>query len=968
MTKRLLLSCLTVLLGVFATYATTLKITVDNANNVSIVDGNGYGTALTLIDGLNTFEATSSQNPFVIKANEGAEIVSVVYNDNDLAASYDGTYRFGVGGPETTVEITTTGSGVPPTPQVKYTAFNVYAVGDGITGAPFKLTYDKDGEWVVPEPGDYGMAYKVPENATIKITPVAPYEIVSLTLQTAAAPMEVTRNDDGSVTFPNTIPDFYSVTLEMKIADNAVGFSIQVDYPGNLAALLEWGRTGEHAPEALDIKSGVNKFHIVAEASPLALYPVSGGEILQVVRNGEVAAPIGWEGSGGYVFFVEDGDEFSISTKGPEIEVKVNASSYNTASLQDYFFTRGDGSVVKLEGKEASIKGNQGEYIYVSGRPGTDYQMLMGSNGCEYDMTNWKDWFRLTPGADKENPASVTIYGNRNISGVIVDVDDASRVKVLQQGGRGEQLSLVGGKNNFALADLVNALAVSATAGNQVTSVTLNGDLVEVNAQGLFLVNVEEGDYVQVRSRKEPTDVDITLSLNTDARLDWLDITVNGQSVESVSPLRVISYSTVNIYPAPGYVIDFITSSNDDMKVSEIDNGYSIYLASADFTAAILTISVSEMEPAEGNAIVIPNGDPLLVAFSELEYIADEDRYARVKTLTNNTVNEVKIGNYVMIYRKDSQTQYRYIKVNGTDIEDVSSRSITVEVKGRTVIDTEVYSPVYVYSTDTFDNSKHVKMGIIEFEVNGQRVKEFYAEPGMTVKFIPVVNDGYIFEYLEKFYPTTMAADGIRIDSDTYTFTEDDCKNEFLLFKGVFKNDDNNPVYVVRGSTAWLVDKDGNIPQDNPSALGNVVILNADGNYVSEITGYAGDRVQLEISVNDQSIFDNYEVAGFCLMSGFPNSVVPSPYTINPDDADASGVIFIVGLIREKDSGIESIYTDGLTYDAATGVITSNNTVRIFSVTGTQVLEAANGVANVSSLPAGLYIAVSGDKTIKFVK
>ena len=42
--------------------------------------------------------------------------------------------------------------------------------------------------------------------------------------------------------------------------------------------------------------------------------------------------------------------------------------------------------------------------------------------------------FRIVPGADGANPAKIAVYGTRNVNGVVLNVDKASRVKVQQEG------------------------------------------------------------------------------------------------------------------------------------------------------------------------------------------------------------------------------------------------------------------------------------------------------------------------------------------------------------------------------------------------------------------------------------------------------------------------------------------------------------------------------------------------------
>lgn len=970
MKSKILLTLFIALLGVVASKATTVNITVDKAVNVTVQGNNGYGDLYTLQDGANAFEIDpSAQNPLLITPTEGAEIVKIIANGNEAFASGDGTYRIGIGGPSFDIDITTSGNGSSSTPVAKSSNFNIYVSGDGVTGAPYTLYVKKNGEWTEPEAGDFGMKYKVEENAEMKITPVAPYEIESVTIQNQSAPLEVTREDDGSIVFLNTIPDYYNLMLNMKLSDSAIRFSVQVDYPRNIVAYLEWQRNGSHDWEVLTLNSGVNTFAILDDANPLEFMAVAGGEILQVTCNGEVVNPIGWEGTGGYLISVANGDAFTVTTRGPEIEMLVSAASSSTADLSAYYFTKSDGTELQLSGRQTTITGNQGEYVYVSPRPGTTYDMVLGSNGAETDRNTWKDWFRITPGLDGVNPASVELYGSRDVNGVVLDIDNADRISIVQEGGRGDALALTSGKNSFDPSSIKNALAISATEGNQILSVTLDGNPVAVNAQGVYLVSVAEGNYVQVKSRKSPVETAISFEFNEGADMSRIKLMVDGTEVPSISPLNVKTYSTITLSAAAGYVIDNLSCDEPSLLISNAEGVYTIEVSSADINAATIALSISEIAPAEGNAIVIPNGDPMFIRYTEVYFDTETNSYSRVKVLENNTVNEVKIGNFIQIYRIDGQTEYRYVTVNGETLDNISSRALYVEIEGRTTIEAEVYSPTYTYSTESYDDQKFIVSGKLEFEVNGTRTSYFYAEPGMTVKIVPIPSTGYVFDHAELFYPTTMASEGFAIEGDTYTFTEEDCQNEFLLFKGVFNVDQEEKVYVLRGSTAWIVDENGNLSETSSSAAGNVVFSMGDGTYSREYTGIAGEVVKLEISVTDPEIFALYQVAGFCLMDGFPNSLVSDPYTINPDDANADGIIWICGLMTAKSDAIDGVAAgEGLRYDAAVGKIFSEGGVKVFNVNGSLLIDSTADETSVDSLAKGLYIAVSGSKTIKFVK
>ena len=176
-------------------------------------------------------------------------------------------------------------------------------------------------------------------------------------------------------------------------------------------------------------------------------------------------------------------------------------------------------------------------------------------------------------------------------------------------------------------------------------------------------------------------------------------------------------------------------------------------------------------------------------------------------------------------------------------------------------------------------------------------------------------------------------------------------------------------MFALRGSTAWAVDNDGKPIQETSGAMGNVVFRLGDGSTSRETTAIEGETVRLEIEVYDEEVANNYEVYGFCLMAGFPNAIIPANYVVSGDDADTDGVIWINGLMRQKGNGVENVTDDSaFRYDASTMTLYAPDTVRIFSASGQLMISTEETLVSVSGLPSGMYIATSGNKTIKFVK
>lgn len=967
MKKTFLLSLLMTLAGIFTAGATSVMIDVDKASNVIVQTMSGNGRTLDLYDGMNRFDLSEQDSPLLIQAATGAQIVSVTQNETTaINPSGDGNYRIGISTSGMMIKIVTSGSGSSVTKDVH---LDFFASGDDITGKPFAVYYEKDSEWIEPQ-AEWGQSV-IPENASVKIVPESIYEITGCTVPNWNGTLDGALQADGSYVFTNTVPDYYRVQVNMQLKATALKFSITVDYAANVDCWLENQRQGEY--EKLTVNDNVKtSFAIDASQNPLEFIPAEGAEIIQVLRNGVAQNATGWGGSNGWVFEVEDGDDFSVSTKGTPTDILIEAPEGN-AALDAYIFTRNDGSTVSLSGQSATLTGNLGEMINVSERPGTTIQHIIGSNGAQTNMDNN---MRVVKGSDGTHLAKYLIYGSRDMSGVVISVDDASRVSVIQEGGRGDALQLNNGENRFAITDIKNSLAFSATAGNQIVSVTVNGNTVNVNSNGYYMVEAVEGDWIAVTSRKNPVDAVISFNFNEGADITWLTATSAGIPVELSNPMTVKSYTTLTFSAADGYVLEGISCETPGISVSAIEGEgkWVVTIENADVTDAAIDVTMSEMQASEGNSIVVPNGNELFVSYWEMTEKDGVLSETYVKKLANNRVNEVKTGNWIRIYCQDSQSEFESVTVNGVALElerdgDEFIRTVWVEVTGRTVIDAEVVTPCQANTTPTYDDNKHIVVGNVYIEVDGVKYTNVIVHAGQTVKLVAEPETGYVFDHFEKFYSQTMAADGIVLDSDTYTFTQADAAENFILFKGVFKVDENVKVFALRGSTAWAVDNDGKPIQETSGAMGNVVFRLGDGSTSRETTAIEGETVRLEIEVYDEEVANNYEVYGFCLMAGFPNAIIPANYVISGDDADTDGVIWINGLMRQKGNGVENVTDDSaFRYDASTMTLYAPDTVRIFSASGQLMISTEETLVSVSGLPSGMYIATSGNKTIKFVK
>lgn len=971
MKKGFLLTLLMALVGIFTVQAVSVTINVDHANNVIVQTNSGYGQTLDLSDGQNSFDLTADDSPLIIKAAEGAEIVSAKQDGNDLYLSGDGFYRAGIGTVATSIEITTSGSGSGGGGDVaKNVNIGFFVSGEGMTGKPFKVYYEKGAEWVEPETS-MGMSV-IPEKANIKIVPELAYEIVGCSVTGSDVTIDGTWDEDGAYLFENNVPDYYRVAVEMKLKATAIRFSITVDYAQNVDCFLESQRQEGAKWQHLKLTDNAKtEFVMDASQNPLEFQPATGAEIVKLLNNGKELQPIGWEGAGGWVYEVKDGDEFVCTTKGAPTDVLIEAPEGN-APLESYFFRRADGSVEALSGMSATLTGNLGEKIMVSARPGSTLTSVIGSNGGK---TDYMTYLMVVNGATEGTSAKYQIYGTRDVKAgtVALNVDDVTRVSVLQEGGRGDALTLQNGKNELKLTEFKNSLAISSTDGYQIVSVTVNGDDAVVNPNGYYLVEAKDQDYIEVKSRKNPIDATLKFNFNEGADISWLQAVSEGLPVELSNPMTVKSYTTLKFTATDGYVIEKFECPTAGVMVLNAPDPevYEFTISTADVTEAVINVEMKEIEASEGNSIVIPNGEPLLVSFWEMN---ENDEW--VKDLKNNGVNEVKTGNKVRVYCKDSQSEFLYVKVNGEEIEIVPNamgkkREAYVTVTGRTVIDAKIYTPCQAYTNPTHDSKKHIVAGNVYIEVDGEKFTNVDVLEGQTIKLVAEPSKGYIFDHYEMFYTLTSPDEGIKLEGDTYTFTEADVKQNFILFKGVFNEDPENKAYVVRGTTAWLVDETGTPVTTTSGALGDVVIvLNEAGDYVSEQVVFAGETVHLGIAAKTDEIAEQYEVYGFCLLEGFPTAIIPTEYVVKAEDADGEDVIWVSGLMCKKGAGVDGVESDAasLFYDSSSMTLSSSDEIRVFNVNGQLVIYSEENEVSVAGLEEGVYVAVSGGKTIKFVK
>lgn len=120
--------------SVMGDQAKGVNIIVDNHTRVIVKQSNGRGEALSLQDGINTFNLSDLKNALTIDATEGSMITGVKYNSRTLEPSADGRYLVNVSDENCSITIST---------ESVVTAYNVTFA---ITGNASSLTATVDGE------------------------------------------------------------------------------------------------------------------------------------------------------------------------------------------------------------------------------------------------------------------------------------------------------------------------------------------------------------------------------------------------------------------------------------------------------------------------------------------------------------------------------------------------------------------------------------------------------------------------------------------------------------------------------------------------------------------------------------------------------------------------------------------------------------------------------------------------------
>jgi len=903
MKKNLLLIVMAFLFSSLAAGAHSVRIEVDDINNVTITKQQGNGEQITLDPYGTSVQIEDSDNPLLIEPANGATIESVEVNGFAQSASGDGKYRVGITG-GTRIVISTSGGGVQ---NISVTYFNM---GDSNSAT---VTYG-DGMVLAS-----GIAATMPAGTELKVSPADAYRITNVNMNRSGS---ATANEDGTWTCIPTSPSSF---IDVYTEATGLKFKIDVDLAANLKVYA-----GNDDSTELNLYDGNNNVVLSEEKQPLHFVATDGAEILKVLRNDEEVQ--GSPYSGIRTQFAE-GDVFKVTTRGKEVSVTFNAPEDN-AALENYTFTVDGTNLTGITGSEASASVHLGDIVTVTPKGATTLDYLIGGKSVSAEKPSQA--VRI----NKENTV-VYVYG-KAAKGVNINVDDAARVIVKQANGYGDVLTLESGLNSFK--EVTNSLQITAAAGCQILSVTLDDEVVTPQNTGAYLVEATEGCYIDITSREIPDNIPVTFSVAPKELIGYLDVTVGEKKVELNSDSQTLSVefgATVTATAQKGYKITSLTAGNNLVE-QVAANSYS-FIAGEACTVAVV---MEKIQATEGYAIVNVSADSKSVSFDEY----DGDKY--VQTLTDENVNQVKKGNKLQIKASSTGLYIKEVKVNGEAISipaDSRIFSFTIDKDCDVIVTTLRKVDISLY--ETRDPVNHSMIGKL-FVKNGEElVTNYFAAEGETITFATEITDGYQLDYIKRVYP-----ESDQQYHDSYTVTAEDINlGGYLIFEGVYSLEPGKRSFVVRCNDTYL-------DTDYGKQLIAYCRIEHDGDEFTERRFIEGDTAHL-LAYTDEI----YDLKNFALWRN-NDVIIPEYYVVNGEHADEEGVIDVQVICKRYENGVSDIMTEGsLSYDKNSRKLTSDADIEVYDTAGTLVLKG-NGTLNVDRLENGLYIAVSGKSTMKFVK
>lgn len=547
---------------------------------------------------------------------------------------------------------------------------------------------------------------------------------------------------------------------------------------------------------------------------------------------------------------------------------------------------------------------------------------------------------------DSDDEFVVTTKSAISGTTVVINADNASRIIIKQANGYGDALSLTNGENKFEVGDIDNPLKISASEGNELLSVKHNGLDINPANDGSYIIKAEGGSAIDITSRVIPVAVPVTLAIAPENGYGNIILTVDNEPqtlTQASSVIQIKTGSVISLAPKAGYTISSFTCNGSNHQESD-----GIYTVTIENPTSI-SLAVSEMQAHDGYAIVTFDVSGPSIHISEY----DGENF--VGSLDSSKAHEIKIGNSVNIYTFTKTIFFNQVSVNGVPVQPDADneKSYTITIAETTQIKIDTYNKAEIVTYDTYNTENHSTIGRIYIYDGDEKVTSYYATAGETVKFVAEPAAGYVLDYIKRVYPESDYK-----YEDSYTVLQSDIDNEFVIFEGVFIEDEENPSYVIRGETTYIHNDD-----EAPIKAGTVYVIE---NGVERMETIANEGSEVKLSAIPET---GYKFVRFTLF--IDNDVtIDNPYIVDGKHADELKVINICAEFIPQTGGVDEICRADteLAYDADAQALTSSSETAIYDINGHLLLKAEAGRTNLSALKAGTYIAVSGNKILKFIR
>lgn len=902
--KKLILSMICALLASAIGSIAAVYITVDNALNITMKGNAGYGNTVSLHDGLNEFSADDFPVEEQPYLVEATNYATIEsLTINGILQSVSmGTNNGYRFGVNDGDEIVIVTSGASQEATISFSPDKMNTV---------KVSYDGQS---VMNPTNIS----VTKGTELTIAPLPGYEIYPSCMYGRVA-----DNGDGTFRFVADNDD----TIWSTSSVNGIGAELNLDFADNVEVSFGSGLDQYYLA---GLSNGKNDIATDESHLPLNIAAANGASVLSVTVGGAAMNP---SHDGAWHLGLTGDDVIVVETQGRELDVTFY--NYGSVGLENFNITV-DGRKVDASGDQFATKGHLGDEIVVAPLPGTSIDYV--SPG--------------TPLPDGSYSIVLSEYNNniyisgQKETGVTINVDDASRVVVRPLGGYADPLELANGDNKFALEDLAMPLNVNATDGNRIISVVCDGETITAGSNGSYNVSPGEGSRINITSEVIPQEISVTLNLGE----NWekVGVTLDGEPLEITSESSVVSVVPGSVFaftPVKGYGLVSVLAPGNE--VSGSDYGYRVV---AD-NPGLISVVCQKLTAQEGYAIVTIDSN-VQMWYSELDGNGTFQRY-----LDTENAWEVKIGSTISVYTFTEALFFNSVTANGEPVEaDPDDRkSYHVPVSGDTEIVIDAYKKILISTERVVNPDNMTTIGELYVKDGDSKVTSYYASPGEVVEFVPEPAKGYKFDYISMIYPEGRDEQF----TTSYTVSQEDLDNyELLVFRGTYSlEDETRTLFCVEGNTTQMT-VDGSYIK-----MGEVWPLDEDGNSHLNVLAYENETIDFEVITEPGFEFTN--------LSLFYDSekVLDKPYVVDSQDADSHNVISVVGIFSINSGGVTATGAgedSGLAYHKATKELVSNQPIALYDVAGTQVGYSAEGNLRLDGYAGGVYIAVSGNRTIKF--